>query len=226
MTAVSRRLFATALVLALVVSGCTDEPEPPGTGAEVDASDETAPEATETPDAPTASDDEAGPGDSHGEADDDEVAGTAEAVEDGTQDTEGAVESVTDLSDGRHPSYLHGVDRSGRTLTVDVIQFLTGQAAVDAYHEEHPDDPDGPPNDYYIVNVNPRLRTLEVAPDVTVALVRLHDDGDADLDQGTWAELPDYLAVNRPEDERLSWNPYWITLEGGIVVAIEEQYLP
>jgi hypothetical protein len=153
-------------------------------------------------------------------ADDPEPEGAGAEV-----DAPDVVEDATDLSDGRHPSYLHDVDRSGRALTVDVIQFLTGEAAVNAHHEEHPDEPDGPPNDYYIVNANPRLRTLEVSPDVTVALVRLHE-GDAELDPGTWEELPDYLAINPPDDDRLSWNPYWLTLEDGVVIAIEEQYLP
>lgn len=49
---------------------------------------------------------------------------------------------------------------AGRTLTVDVIQFLTGREAEEAYHRDHPEDPLGPPNDYYILTVNPRLRTL------------------------------------------------------------------
>jgi hypothetical protein len=25
---------------------------------------------------------------------------------------------------------------------------------------------------------------------------------------------------------RLAWNPYWLTIADGVVVAIEEQYLP
>ena len=76
--------------------------------------------------------------------------------------------------------------------------------AIDAYHAEYPDDPLGPPNDYWILNVNPRLRTLPVSDDVTVNLVRLAEDGDADLDPGTWEELPDYLsAYQPPEDDRL-----------------------
>jgi hypothetical protein len=204
-TGPKRRILATALVLAMVVAGCADDTEPRGTGAEVDQPAESPPETPEAPDAPADADD------------------PDDAVED---DTDDAVDDATDLADGRHPTYLRAIEQAGRTLTVDVIQFLTGQAAIDAHDKDHPDEPGGPPNDYYIVNVNPRLRTLEVASDVTVALVRLHEDGDADLDPGTWDELTDYLAVNPPEDDRLSWNPYWVTLEDGIVVAIEEQYLP
>jgi hypothetical protein len=130
------------------------------------------------------------------------------------------------LEDGRPASYLHGLDTNARTITIDVVQFLTGQAATEAYRHDHPDDPDGPPNDYYIVNANPRLRTLPVASHVEVQLVRLHEGGGTDLDPGTWEELPTYLDAYPTEDARLSWNPFWITVHSGEVTAIEEQYIP
>lgn len=130
------------------------------------------------------------------------------------------------LADGRHPAYLHELDVAGRTVTVDVIQFLTGEEAVEAYQSEYPEDPEGPPNDYWIRNVNPRLRTLPVARPVDVQLVRLQEDADADLDPGTWEELPGYLADGPPGDERLSASPYWLTVENGMVTALEEQFLP
>jgi hypothetical protein len=131
------------------------------------------------------------------------------------------------LEDGRHATYLTALDVSGRTVTVDVIQFLTGEEAIDAYHDAVPDDPEGPPNDYWIVNDNPQLRTLPVALDATISLVRLAEDADADLDPGTWEELPTYLADLEPPDaDRLAWNPFWIVVADGTVTAIEEQYLP
>ena len=131
------------------------------------------------------------------------------------------------LEDGRHPVYITAVDVPGRALTFDVIQFLTGQDAIDAYHADHPDDPEGPPNDFYIVNANPRLRTAGIAPDATVMLVRLSEDSSADLDPGTFEELPAYLAATPPsEGPALSASPFWLTVEGGVVTAIEEQYLP
>ncbi len=130
------------------------------------------------------------------------------------------------LEDGRHATYLTAIDVDGHTLTVDVIQFLTGKPAVDAYQRDHPDDPDGPPNDYYIVNANPRLRTLAVAADVEVRLVRLHEGKGPDLEPGRWQELPSYLANYRTDDRRLSNNPFWITVAAGRIIAIEEQYIP
>lgn len=131
------------------------------------------------------------------------------------------------LDDGRHAAYLQGIDVAASTVTVDVIQFLTGQEAVDAYRAEFPDDPSGPPNDYWIVNANQRLRTMSVSADVSVRLVRLAEDGDADLDAGTWEELPEYLAGSQaPGDGRLSWNPFWLEVRDGLVTGIVEQYTP
>ena len=131
------------------------------------------------------------------------------------------------LDDGRHAAYLHGIDVADRTITIDVIQFLSGQEAIDAYHAEFPDDPSGPPNDYWIVNADQRLQTMPVSPVVSVRLVRLAEDGDVDLDPGTWEALPDYLSEHEPPgDGRLSWSPFWLDVTDGIVIGIIEQYTP
>jgi hypothetical protein len=131
------------------------------------------------------------------------------------------------LEDGRHPAYLVQLDVPGRTVTVDVIQFLTGDEAIAAYREDTPEDPDGdPPNDYFIRNDNPRLRTLPVAADVTVAVVRLGEPSGAGSVPSTFEDLPAHLDEQPPAEGRLAWNPYWLTVEDGEVVAIDEQYLP
>ena len=61
---------------------------------------------------------------------------------------------------------VSGVDTT--PLTFDEVQFLTGQAAIDAAVAHHDNDTDanGKPfvdNDYYVVNDNPKLRTMLVA---------------------------------------------------------------
>lgn len=130
------------------------------------------------------------------------------------------------LDDGRHAAIVHDIDVAGRTITIDVIQFLTGQEAIDAYHAEHPDDPLGPPNDFWVVNANPRLRTMPVSADVSVRLVRLAENG-VDLDPATWDELPDYLSQQQPPgDDGLSWSPFWLDVNDGVVTGITEQYTP
>jgi hypothetical protein len=129
-------------------------------------------------------------------------------------------EPTTDLADGRHPVHITTVAAADRKLTVDVIQFLTGDAAARAAAEDGEESP--PPNDYYVRNVNPRLRTLPVAVDAPVTLNALLVEETRD---GTDRSVTfDRLASFAPE--RLRVAIVWITLEGGTITAIEEQFVP
>jgi hypothetical protein len=129
------------------------------------------------------------------------------------------------LEDGRHPAYLTGIDVAGRSVEFDLIQFLTGDEATAAYDEAHPDDPGGPPNDYFIINDNPRLRRLPVADDVVVTV--LDWDGGFQPFVVAFADLPAELA-GRPvlDGGGLGVNPFWLTVDDDTVTAIEEQYTP
>ena len=68
------------------------------------------------------------------------------------------------LDDGRHAAYLHGIDVDASIVTIDVIQFLTGQQAIDAYHAEFPDDPA-----YPLMGAHWRDTTSVYGPGFTVA---------------------------------------------------------
>ena len=129
------------------------------------------------------------------------------------------------LEDGRHPVYLTGLDVAGAAVEFDLIQFLTGDAAIAAWDQAHPDDPGGPPNDYFIVNDNPRLRELPVA--ATVQVTVLDWDGGFTPQVVAFADLPTQLASDLvPGDDRLWPNPFWLTVEDETITAIEEQYIP
>jgi hypothetical protein len=133
------------------------------------------------------------------------------------------------LEDGRHPVHLIELDVAGRRVTFDLIQFFTGEEAIAAYREDGRADPDDldPPNDYYIRNVNPRLRTLPIRGEAAVTVVRLGEASGAGSVPWTLAELPRHLSERATGPEgRLSWSPYWLTVEDGVVVALDEQYLP
>jgi len=86
------------------------------------------------------------------------------------------------LEDGRHPVFVKTVDPGRRTVTFDLIQWFTGEAATKAAAEDGKESP--PPNDYYIRNVNSRLRTLPVAADapITVNLLAAQSTGNATKD--------------------------------------------
>ena len=124
------------------------------------------------------------------------------------------------LADGRHPVYLKTVDASGQTITFDLIQFFMGDAATRAAAEDGEESP--PPNDYYIRNVNPRLRTLPVqagAP-ITVNVLAAQETGSSTKDVPVTLEK---LASYFPNS---GTPPFWITVAQGQVTRMAQQYLP
>ena len=129
------------------------------------------------------------------------------------------------LEDGRHPAYLTRIDVVGHSADFDLIQFLTGAEAIAAWDERHPDDPGGPPNDYFIINDNPQLRRLPVTDDVAVTVL--------DMNGGfrpvvvAFADLPTELAAGPvPYEHRLEVTPFWLTVDDATITAIDEQYIP
>jgi hypothetical protein len=124
------------------------------------------------------------------------------------------------LADGRHPVYLKSVDPDQKTITFDLIQFYTGDAATKAAAEDNKESP--PPNDYYIRNVNPRLRTLPVRTDapITVNVLAAQSTGSSTKDVSvTLDELASYFPNSGTA-------PFWITVEQGQVTKIAQQFLP
>ncbi len=142
--------------------------------------------------------------------------------------------------------YVTEVASDGSSLTIDFAEFLTGEEANEAARAAGEIGPDDVvPNDYFISNTNPRLRTFPIADDVMVQLVGfLIEGGEIDtigIPPSEWAELVAFalqcIADEFPEEcvdiggEGWIWYgsgflPYWILVEDGVVVAIEEQYLP
>jgi len=124
------------------------------------------------------------------------------------------------LADGRHPVYLKTVDADRWMITFDLIQFFTGEAATKAAAEDNKESP--PANDYYIRNVNPRLRTLPVAADapITVNVLAAQTTGSSTKDVSVTLEK---LAGYFPNS---GTPPFWITVAQGQVTRIAQQYLP
>jgi hypothetical protein len=130
------------------------------------------------------------------------------------------------LEAGRHAVFLTGLDVANRTVEFDLIQFLTGDEALAAFQRDHGGDLEGWANDYYIVNDNPRLRTLPVADDVELTVVRTSESV-YDTHSIPFEELPAYVAAGPIQsDQRLGQHPFWLTVRGDTVVAIDEQFLP
>jgi len=126
----------------------------------------------------------------------------------------------TDLRDGRYPALVRRVDAAGRRITVDVVQLYFGAAAARAALADHASEVP-PPNDYWIRNVSTRLRTLPVAPGahITVNVHGALESGNSTTDV---RKTLDQLAGI----EHLDTGVFWLTLSGGRVTRIAEQYLP
>ena len=129
------------------------------------------------------------------------------------------------LPDGKHFGHLYAVGAAQRPprLVIDIEQWFTDQAAVDAAIEDGVTVDPGI-NGYYIRNENPRWRTIEVAPAATVSLTTYPY---ADPSNPTIVSLTRFGKLFYSYDGRLlQYSPFWITVEDGRVVAIEEQFIP
>jgi hypothetical protein len=112
-------------------------------------------------------------------------------------------------------------------VTVDLVRFLIGDEAAEAARERGDEDP--PPNDYYVVNDDPTLHALPVQAGTSVRLL-----------MDVSGELCGDIAVGCPPMPVAEWAaalagasggalrsmPYWMTVSGGMVTAIEQQYIP
>lgn len=135
-------------------------------------------------------------------------------------------ETVTNRAeDGRHFCFVtEAMWNAGRPeITVDYAQFLTGDAAAEAAAAAGEESP--PPNDYFIVNENKKLRTFTAVPGQSVHMITpayIDEDG-YDIPLKTWCADYNGTSEGSSTTRRV---PYWITVKGGRIVKIEEQYLP
>jgi hypothetical protein len=125
------------------------------------------------------------------------------------------------LADGRHPVYIRTVDPDSRKITFDLIQFYFGDDATREAAKDHKESP--PPNDYYIRNINPALRTLPVRADATVTVNTLAAGYTGSAIKNVGVSL-DRLEVML--DFRGYSPPFWITVRSDQVIKVAEQYLP
>lgn len=133
-----------------------------------------------------------------------------------------------ELEDGRHFGFVRSVDPSELELVFDLAYFLQGEEANEAAAERGDEVP--VPNDYYIINDNPRLRTLVLASDVSLDLLDWNRCCD-ELFEGDLEAFATAFDRGEPfESEGFIYqgpaSPYWLTVRDGEVVRVEEQYLP
>lgn len=125
----------------------------------------------------------------------------------------------TDLADGKHYARITALDTKKLVLTVDVVQFLTGEEAEKAAQEDGEEA-----FDYYVRNQNPRLRDLTFAAGMRIVTntITAEESGSSSKDVTiTLAKLASYVKNGRAKQA-----VFWFDLEGGVVVRLQEQYLP
>lgn len=108
-------------------------------------------------------------------------------------------------------------------LTVDYAELLEGDdaaAAATAHGSESP-----PPNGYYIVNDNPKLRTFPADANMKVQVASTAggiEPAGYTIGFGQWYDV----LIGMSAENFVKDRPYWITIKAGKITAIEEQYLP
>jgi hypothetical protein len=102
-------------------------------------------------------------------------------------------------------------------LDFDLACWFTGDPAAAAATEDGEESP--PPNDYYVRNANPAIRTLAVASGAEVSW--LPNTGDPSTE-----ELVTYAAWLTGRSGRAYQPGAWLVIEDGAIVEIQEQYVP
>jgi len=210
MTYVSRGLLIGAVV-ALVLSACTtavDQNDPTEATARAPSTTTTAPTATTSEESTTIAS---------------AVSTTTTAVATTVADTNelasgsGCTPGDVELPDGTWFGFV--VDANADELQFDLACWFSGEAAIAATAEDGEESP--PPNDYYIRNLNPAVRTLAIGEADVFWLPNTGDPASAEtVEYGEWMVYRDA----RPEAE---FQPgVWVTITDGVVTHVEEQYVP
>lgn len=134
--------------------------------------------------------------------------------------------SAWDSRDGRFFSKIEKLTtKGGKTLLgVDYAQLLVGDAAAAAATAAGEESP--PPNDYFIVNQSEKVRTWPVSPGVTVTVATWEthfEPAGYPVSWATWRDMYTGASNAFPRADEV-W--YWVTLEDGVITAINEQYFP
>ena len=128
--------------------------------------------------------------------------------------------------------FVTGFSREGETLLLglDEAQWLTGKAAAQGMLADG-HCPEGvpcePPNPFYIRNPDPAIRMVAVSPDVEIILQTYSHTALGTFQHDEAVSLDVFQALFAPgADSHLPRVPYHLEIRDGLVVRIEEQYVP
>ena len=132
------------------------------------------------------------------------------------------------LADGTYFGFVKSIDTGSDAMAFDLACFYTGDEANEQAAQRGDEVP--VPNDVYIVNDNTTIRDVPVDPSTELLLI----DWNECCETSPGAELDAFASAIGEQDfveiggRRYagSLSPYWVTIENGQVVLIEEQFLP
>jgi hypothetical protein len=135
------------------------------------------------------------------------------------------VPSSPTLEDGRHFGFIKRVDFGTSTVIFDLAYLLNGEKANQAAAARGYETPVA--NDYFIVNDNPKLRRLRLAPDVQILLL----DWSRCCSTFFSADRERFQASFRNKhftsgNYQGKYGSYWLTVQDGAVVKIQNRFQP
>lgn len=148
----------------------------------------------------------------------------------GDDSSDASTSTTTESAASERFGYIRSVSTAGPTATLafDEAEFLTGEEAQRAAEEDGAVPAGDPvPNDYYVRNPDKSTETLRVAADAEITARRC-----SLCREGQPGNVDDFLAsfmregLTYADPYRGAKSQYWLTIEDGAVVAIDEQYVP
>jgi hypothetical protein len=123
------------------------------------------------------------------------------------------------LADGSYDGFVRSVNVGGRTIVVDLVQVLEGEAAYKAAKEDGKHAEQVGPGVYlpeqYVRNQNSLLRTLPVARDVRIQFYGVCE--------GPAPGPPALSELAKRMDRFKGWFYYHFTVEDGLVQTMQER---
>jgi hypothetical protein len=119
---------------------------------------------------------------------------------------------------------ITGSSAKGYQLTADYAQMLTGTAAATAATAHGDESP--PPNDYYIVNDNKKLRLFPLSKTAKIIVLGWSGEDSTAAKTITVGQFMDVMPGGASPQDPWRSSPYNITITGGTVTKVEQVYLP
>ncbi len=127
--------------------------------------------------------------------------------------------STFDADSGTYAVLITDFRAPDSLLTFDVVQWTSGEQALQAF-EQDTGDSVGPPNDYYLRNESTKTRSAPLAPEARLFLTHFWSGDAIDLEPAQVRELPSYL---KSMGGRAL---FWLTFQGGRIIEACEQWTP